>query len=45
MLIEINMNDKIRRALVNPNPWWKGTWNIDYKERELEKEIDKYLKH
>lgn len=34
----------IKENLVESNKWWKGSFKIDYKEREIYKEISKFLK-
>ena len=35
---------QIKDVLIESNKWWKITFNIDYKEREMYKQILKYLK-
>jgi uncharacterized protein len=35
---------KIKEDLVDSNRWWKTTFRVEYKEREIYKEILKYLK-
>lgn len=34
----------ISEALVELNPWWKGPFEPDYKERELYAQLEKYLR-
>ncbi len=34
---------KIKEALIDSNPWWKGKFELNYKEREIYKEIKKFL--
>ena len=34
----------IREFLVEMNPWWKGKFDIEYKEREIYPELEKYIK-
>ena len=34
---------QIKDVLLDMNPWWKGEFGIEFKERELHKEIQKYL--
>lgn len=34
---------QIKEVLQDMNPWWKGEFNIEFKERELHKKIQKYL--
>lgn len=35
--------EKIKKALIESNPWWKKKLEINYKEREIYKELQKYL--
>jgi len=34
---------KIRDALVELNPWWKGEFSLEYREREVYREIQKFI--
>ena len=34
---------EIKDALLDFNPWWKGPFHLDYKERELYAKLQKYL--
>jgi predicted AAA+ superfamily ATPase len=34
---------RIREALVELNPWWKGEFSLEYRERELYGEIQKFV--
>ncbi len=38
-------NQKILNALENSNPWWKGEFELDYKNRLVYEEIKKYIKN
>ena len=33
----------IRQALLDTNPWWKGTLTLDYKDRHVYEEIKKFM--
>ena len=34
---------QIKDALIDFNPWWKGAYTIEYKDRGIYKEIERYL--
>lgn len=34
---------KIRDVLIELNPWWKGKFTLDYKDREIHRQIQKFL--
>jgi predicted AAA+ superfamily ATPase len=34
---------RIREALVELNPWWKGEFTLEYKEREIYDELEKFV--
>jgi hypothetical protein len=34
---------KIRDALVDLNPWWKGEFSLEYRDREVYREIQKFI--
>jgi len=34
---------RVRDALVEVNPWWKGEFSLEYKEREVYREIKKFI--
>ncbi len=41
----IKMNQKLMNALIESNPWWRtGKIEVEVKKRELNEEIDKYIK-
>ncbi|RLI91742.1 MAG: ATP-binding protein, partial [Candidatus Altiarchaeales archaeon] len=33
----------IKEALKDSNPWWKGKFRLEFKEREIYKQIQKFL--
>src|SRR3989338_4797697 len=35
---------QIKSALVESNPWWKGVFSFDYKDRAIYGEISKFMK-
>ncbi len=35
---------KLREILVELNPWWKGSFSVDYRERELYGEIQRFMR-
>src|SRR3990172_7207656 len=34
---------KIRDALVDLNPWWKGEFSLEYRDREAYREVEKFI--
>ena len=34
---------QIKTTLIDLNPWWKGEFEIEFKEREIYKKIQKFL--
>ncbi|QLJ53486.1 MAG: hypothetical protein Sv326_1311 [Candidatus Fermentimicrarchaeum limneticum] len=34
---------QIKEELIDSNPWWKGEFRLDYKEREAYKQISKFI--
>jgi len=36
---------QIRAALAELNPWWKGSFTVDYRERELYPDVQRFMKY
>src|SRR5881296_2197149 len=34
---------QIKDALIELNPWWKGGWAVDYKDRDMYRDLRKFL--
>ncbi len=34
---------KIKDALLDSNPWWKAEFSVDFKEREIYKQLEKFM--
>ena len=35
---------QVKEVLIELNPWWKGEFELDYKEREIYKDIQKFIR-